>query len=138
MPSNPMPRSRRASNPWPSSRIDQQAVLLLPHRNVHLPRAGVLLAVVQRFLHDAIDARLVLFRKFFGNLIAETFTHTPLRLETSRACHSSAAINPRSSSIEGLSSSAMLRTTPMESSTSTFDPGGFFRRRFHLASAQSA
>ena len=35
----------------------------------------------------------------------------PVRFEISRACHSSAGTRPRSSSMEGRSSSAMLRTT---------------------------
>ncbi len=74
-------------------------------------------AVVQRLLHDAIDAGLVLLGQIFGNPSAATLTQTPVRLETSRACHCSAGTSPRSSSIEGRSSSAMLRTTLMEFST---------------------
>src|SRR5260370_14680640 len=36
---------------------------------------------------------------------------SPLRLDTSRACHSRAGARPKSSSIEGRSSKARLRTT---------------------------
>src|ERR1039458_7768367 len=48
---------------------------------------------------------------------AATFTQSPLRLDASRACHCNAGTRPRSSSMEGRNSSAMLRTTPIDSST---------------------
>ena len=97
----------------------QQAVRLLPHGDPHIVRPGVLHACCA-----APPARCDRCRSCAPPAVlrkrrsAATFTHTPLRLDTSRACHCSAGTSPRSSSIEGRSSSAMLRTTPIESSTS--------------------
>ena len=46
-----------------------------------------------------------------ATLSASTVTPMPVRLEISRACHWRAGTRPKSSSMEGRSSSAMLRTT---------------------------
>ena len=40
---------------------------VLAHGHLDVVRAGVLDAVVERFLGDAVDAGLVVFRKVFGN-----------------------------------------------------------------------
>src|ERR1019366_840388 len=47
----------------------QQPVRLLANRNSHVPGVGVLDDVVQRLLHDSIDAGLVVFREFLGDLL---------------------------------------------------------------------
>src|ERR1035441_3694934 len=47
----------------------QQTGLLLGNRNSHVPCVRVLDAVVQRLLHDSIDARLVVFREFVGHVL---------------------------------------------------------------------
>src|ERR1035441_7038068 len=57
---------------------------------------------------------------------AATFTQSPLRLDASRACHCNAGTRPRSSSMEGRNSSAMLRTTPIDSSTNRLISSTFF------------
>jgi len=48
---------------------EQQAVWLLTNRDSHVRGLRVLHAVVQRFLDDPVHAGLVLFGKFFGNLL---------------------------------------------------------------------
>src|ERR1019366_6327149 len=45
----------------------QQPVRLLGNRNSHVLGVRVLDDVVQRLLHDSIDTRLVVFRKFLGD-----------------------------------------------------------------------
>src|ERR1039458_5574814 len=47
----------------------QQSVRLLRNRDGHIPGVRVLNDVVQRLLNDAINARLVIFREFVGDLL---------------------------------------------------------------------
>ena len=49
----------------------QQPRRLLLHGNRHIARAGVLHAVVQRLLHHAVDAGLVLFGQVLGHVFGD-------------------------------------------------------------------
>ena len=108
----PVRASAPDRSPRPSS-VTRTTMLpaVCSHRDLRVPGAGVAHRVVQRFLHQPVDADLVLVRQVFRTRFSDsTATSISLRRDTSRPCHSSAATRPRSSSIEGRSSSAILRT----------------------------
>ena len=114
---------------------EPQAVRLLPHRNFHVLRAGVLPAVVQGFLHDAIDAGLVLFRKLFGNPIGRnlhpqaTALGNLARLPFERRDQAEVVEHRRTQQQRHVAHHAdgVLHLV--------FDPGRFFRHGFQLAIA---
>src|ERR1700720_4567164 len=91
---------------------------LLTHHHTDVLCICVFRAIIQGFLYDSVHTRLMLFGQLVGNILFHYPTSIPVRLETSRPCHSSAATRPRSSNIEGRRSRAIFRTSLTQFSAS--------------------
>ena len=120
MPTNPKPRNTA----WIKALsiifdADTEMIRLLAHYDPYVLRICVLRAIIQSFLNDSVYARLMLFRQIVRNILFHRIDEAYPCVSKLRApAIQSAGTRPRSSNIEGRSSSAILRTSLTQFSAS--------------------